>query len=156
MVNKNIFNLKGKKSLITGGGGLLGPEHAIALANQGSEVFLIDIDKQGLDKGSERVKKANKSAKVETLKLSDNKGSLLELLHFKNSPIKKKKIIKPYSNGFTHISITVKDIMNVYLILKKIKIKFNSKPMKSTDGKVLMTYCRTPEGAFLELVEELI
>lgn len=97
-----------------------------------------------------------KSAKVETLKLSDNKGSLLELLHFKNSPIKKKKIIKPYSNGFTHISITVKDIMNVYLILKKIKIKFNSKPMKSTDGKVLMTYCRTPEGAFLELVEELI
>ncbi len=97
-----------------------------------------------------------KSAKVETLKLTDDKGALLELLHFKNSPFKKKKIIKPYSNGFTHISITVKDIMKVYIILKKINIKFNSKPMKSADGKVLMTYCRTPEGAFLELVQELI
>ena len=97
-----------------------------------------------------------KSAKVETLKLSDNKGALLELLHFKSSPFKKKKIIKPYSNGFTHISITVKDIMKIYLILKKINTKFNSKPMKSADGKVLMTYCRTPEGAFLELVQELI
>lgn len=97
-----------------------------------------------------------KSAKVETLKLSDNKGALLELLHFKNSPLKKKKIIKPYSNGFTHISITVKDIMKTYIILKKIKIKFNSKPMKSADGKVMMTYCKTPEGAFLELVEELM
>ena len=97
-----------------------------------------------------------KSAKVETLKLSDNKGALLELLHFKSSPFKKKKIIKPYSNGFTHISITVKDIMKIYLILKKINTKFNSKPMKSADGKVLMTYCRTPEGAFLELVQDLI
>lgn len=96
-----------------------------------------------------------KSAKVETLKLSDTKGALLELLHFKNSPLKKKKIIKPYSNGFTHISITVKDIIKTYTILKKIKIKFNSKPMKSADGKVMMTYCKTPEGAFLELVEEL-
>ena len=27
--------------------------------------------------------------------------------------------------------------------------------MKSLDGKVLMTYCVTPEGAFLELVQEL-
>ena len=96
-----------------------------------------------------------KSAKVETLKLSDNKGNLLELLYFKNSPLKKTKIIKPYSNGFTHISITVTDIMKTYEILKKINIKFNSKPMKSMDEKVLMTYCKTPEGAFLELVEEL-
>ena len=80
---------------------------------------------------------------------------ILELLHFKNSPSEKKKIIKPYTNGFTHISVTVKNIKKSYKILKKMKIKFNSKPSKSADGMVLMTYCKTPEGAFLELVQEL-
>lgn len=96
-----------------------------------------------------------KSAKVETLKLIDENGAILELLHFKNSPSEKKKIIKPYTNGFTHISVTVKNIKKSYKILKKMKIKFNSKPSKSADGMVLMTYCKTPEGAFLELVQEL-
>ena len=96
-----------------------------------------------------------KSAEVETLKLSDTKGALLELLYFKNPPLKKKKIIKPYSNGFTHISITVRDIKKTYKSLKNMNIKFNSKPLESADGKVLMTYCKTPEGAYLELVQEL-
>ena len=32
---------------------------------------------------------------------------------------------------------------------------FNSKPKLSEDGKVVMTYCKTPEGAFLELVQEM-
>ena len=97
-----------------------------------------------------------KSAKVETVKLSDTSGMLLELLYFINTPIKKKSRIKPYSNGFTHISLTVKDINKTYKKLRKLKIKFNSKPSKSSDGNVLMTYCKTPEGAYLELVEELI
>ena len=39
--------------------------------------------------------------------------------------------------------------------MRKKKILFNSPPQKSADGKVLMTYCRTPEGAYLELVQEL-
>ena len=95
-----------------------------------------------------------KKVKVETVKLSDNSGMILELLYFKNA-LKKKIFIKPYSIGFTHLSITVKNIMNVYKTLKKINIKFNSIPSKSIDGKVIMTYCKTPEGAYLELVEEL-
>ncbi len=97
-----------------------------------------------------------KSAKVETVKLADTSGVLLELLYFINAPIKKKSRIRPYSNGFTHISLTVKDIKKTYKKLRKLKIKFNSKPSKSSDGSVLMTYCKTPEGAYLELVEELI
>tara|TARA_B100000674_G_C37675366_1_gene838969 strand:- start:93 stop:536 length:444 start_codon:yes stop_codon:yes gene_type:complete len=96
-----------------------------------------------------------KSVKVETLKLSDDHGCLLELLHFKNPPSKKRNVLKPYSIGFTHISISVKDILKVYKILKKNRIKFNSEPLKSADGKVLMTYCKTPEGAYLELVQEI-
>ena len=95
------------------------------------------------------------SVKVETLKLTDDQGSFLELLHFKNAPKKKKNSIKPYYSGFTHISITVKNILRIFKILKKNNIKFNSEPLKSSDGKVLMTYCKTPEGAYLELVQEI-
>ncbi len=96
-----------------------------------------------------------KNVKVKTIKLKDSNGLLIELLSFRNPPKTREKKIKPYSNGITHISITVKNIKKLYNFLIKKKIKFNSAPKVSADGKVLMTYCRTPEGAFLELVQEL-
>jgi NAD(P)-dependent dehydrogenase (short-subunit alcohol dehydrogenase family) len=54
-VNLTRFNLSGKVALITGGGGLLGPEHGIALANCGATVVLIDVNEEGLQKAYERV-----------------------------------------------------------------------------------------------------
>ena len=96
-----------------------------------------------------------KNARVKTLKLADSYGSLIEILYFFNSPKSKKISIKPYTNGYTHISLTVKNIEFIYKILRKKRIIFNSLPEESADGKVLMTYCKTPEGAFLELVQEL-
>ena len=93
--------------------------------------------------------------RVKTLKLTDSYGHLIEILYFFNSPKSKKISIKPYTNGYTHISLTVKNIQAIYNILRKKKIIFNSFPKESADGKVLMTYCKTPEGAFLELVQEL-
>ena len=33
-------------------------------------------------------------------------------------------------------------------------ITFNNKPQTSENGKVKFIYCKTPEGAYLELVEE--
>jgi catechol 2,3-dioxygenase-like lactoylglutathione lyase family enzyme len=96
-----------------------------------------------------------KNVRVKTLKLVDSYGGLIEILFFFNSPKSKKISIKPYTNGYTHISLTVKNIQFIYTILKKKRIIFNSVPKESADGKVLMTYCKTPEGAFLELVQEL-
>ena len=96
-----------------------------------------------------------KNVKLKTFKLKDKNNSVLELLYFKNPPKNKFVNTKPYTNGFTHISVTVKNIDIIYNKLIKKKIKFNSKPQISLDGNVLMTYCRTPEGAFLELVQEL-
>ena len=96
-----------------------------------------------------------KNVKLKTIKLKDKKNNLLELLYFKNKPKIKINKIKPYSDGFTHISITVKNIDSLYKSLSKKKIKFNSKPKISSDGNVIMTYCKTPEGAYLELVQEL-
>jgi hypothetical protein len=95
------------------------------------------------------------NVKVKTYKLIDNNKMILELLYFKNSPKTKKNKIKPYTNGFTHISVTVQDLNKLYKFLIKKKIKFNSRPQISLDGNVMMTYCRTPEGAYLELVQEL-
>lgn len=43
MENK-LFNLDGKVALITGGAGLLGSEHAIALASHGAKVYMVDIN----------------------------------------------------------------------------------------------------------------
>jgi NAD(P)-dependent dehydrogenase (short-subunit alcohol dehydrogenase family) len=38
------FDLSGRSALVTGAGGLLGPQHAIALAQLGAKVLLADID----------------------------------------------------------------------------------------------------------------
>ena len=62
-----------------------------------------------------------KNVKVKTIKLKDSNGSIIELLSFKNSPRIKKNKIKPYSNGITHISITVKNINKLYKFLAKKK-----------------------------------
>lgn len=96
-----------------------------------------------------------KNVKVKTIKLEDNFKNLIEILFFLNSPKLPKTKIKPYSLGYTHISLTVKNINYLYKNLKKNKIIFNSAPKISADGRVIMTYCKTPEGAYLELVEEL-
>lgn len=69
MTKKNIFNLNNKVSVITGGAGLLGPEHAIALSNFGSEIFLLDIDDRKLKLAKEKIVSYNKSALVHTTKL---------------------------------------------------------------------------------------
>ena len=96
------------------------------------------------------------NVKVRTIKLKDKNKNLIELLYFYNSPSKaEKKKIKPYTPGYTHISITVNNIQSIYKKLKKYKVKFNSKPQITPDKKHKMTYCKTPEGAFLELVEKL-
>jgi catechol 2,3-dioxygenase-like lactoylglutathione lyase family enzyme len=96
-----------------------------------------------------------KNVRVKTLKLEDSCKNLIELLYFSNSPRFKRISIEPYTNGYTHISLTVKNIEVMYQIFKKKKIIFNAPPKTSADGMVKMTYCRTPEGAFLELVQEL-
>ena len=45
---KHRFDLVNNNALITGGGGLLGPQHGIALAKWGAVVVLVDIDEAGL------------------------------------------------------------------------------------------------------------
>ena len=55
MKTRSRFNLSGKIALITGGGGLLGPEHGIGLVRYGATIVLIDIDQDGLRVAKKRV-----------------------------------------------------------------------------------------------------
>ena len=55
MKTQSRFNLSGKIALITGGGGLLGPEHGIGLVRYGATIVLIDIDQDGLRVAKKRV-----------------------------------------------------------------------------------------------------
>ncbi len=62
--NKNALN--GKRAIITGGGGLLGPHHAIALVEAGASVTLVDINEKGLKRAKTKILKVNDSAKIAT------------------------------------------------------------------------------------------
>ena len=52
------FNLKNKWALITGAAGLLGKEHANALAESGANLVLIDIDEKKLQQAKSQIKVA--------------------------------------------------------------------------------------------------
>lgn len=54
-MRKSRFDLTNKYALITGGGGLLGPEHGIALASCGASIILVDIDHSGLENARSRI-----------------------------------------------------------------------------------------------------
>ena len=97
-----------------------------------------------------------KKVKVRTIKIQDNNKNMLELLYFFNT--KKNKFgrslnLKTNHFGFTHLALTVNQIDNLCKLLEKNKIKLNSKPILSKDKKVKMTYIKSPEGVFVELVQ---
>jgi len=58
MTSLSSYSLNGRRALVTGAAGLLGPHHAIALAELGAEVVLTDIDATRL---TEAVSLASKS-----------------------------------------------------------------------------------------------
>ena len=96
-----------------------------------------------------------KSTKLTTVKLIAPDENLLELLHFHSHRDKEFSNIKPYSTGFTHIALTVKDIEHTFERIKAFYEQFSYQPQISDDGKVKMIYAQGPEGVLIELVEEL-
>ena len=53
--NKASLDLSGKTAVITGGAGLLGPEHAVGLSRYGARVILLDVVEDGLESARQRV-----------------------------------------------------------------------------------------------------
>lgn len=62
--HKEIFNLKGKVALVTGGVGILGREYCQALAEFGATVILADLDAETCRKTAEKIS-ADTGAEVE-------------------------------------------------------------------------------------------
>lgn len=50
--SKDLFDLQGKVAVITGGGGMLGYQHAATIASLGGQPVLLDIDPAGLERNA--------------------------------------------------------------------------------------------------------
>jgi len=92
-------------------------------------------------------------AKVSKIILPDK--TVIELIQF--IPRSKKKQIKHKFNKIKqmHICFTVKNIDNYYKNLKKKKIKFVSKPLKSDFDPVKTCFFYDPDFNLVQIVEDL-
>lgn len=98
----------------------------------------------------------SENVKLKTVKLSANDNSTrIELLEFKNPKINSTKKTNLFEPGFTHISLTVKNLDELYIRLKNSNIEFNSQPTISPNGSLKVVFCKDFEGNYLELIEEI-
>ena len=98
----------------------------------------------------------SENVELKTIKLSaDDNSTRLELLEFTNPKTSKTKKIALFEPGFTHISLTVKNLETLYLRLIKFGIEFNCPPTISPNGTLKIAFCKDFEGNYLELTEEI-
>jgi len=95
------------------------------------------------------------NVRVTTVKLAAPDGQLIELLAFRShqSAVENRRSIT--NQGLTHIAFTVDDLDRAYAALTKAGVIFNAPPQLSPDGYAKVTFCKDPEGNYLELVEVL-
>ena len=65
-MKSNYYDLKGRTALITGAAGLLGKEHAAALAALGAKVVLTDISKNSLQNVAQKLKTEFSDEQIQT------------------------------------------------------------------------------------------
>src|SRR5690349_1765474 len=58
MKNKDLFSLQDRVAIVTGGGGLLASEHAVALADFGAKVVLADFNLEKCKAAADNLKNA--------------------------------------------------------------------------------------------------
>tara|TARA_R110002051_G_scaffold1143_9_gene5881 strand:+ start:43039 stop:43467 length:429 start_codon:yes stop_codon:yes gene_type:complete len=92
---------------------------------------------------------------VTTSKMILENGDMIELLQYKSHPEVAPPDRKLTQIGCSHIALTVLDLDTVYTKFRREGISFNSPPQLSPDGKAKVTFCKDPDGNFIELVEEL-
>lgn len=92
---------------------------------------------------------------VVTAKLSAPDGNVLELLQFHSHPDRAKWEGMPFSTGFTHIALTVRDLDQLVKTLRASDVTFPAPPQFSPDGNVKVIYGKCPDGVLIELVEVL-
>lgn len=119
--------------------------------------FSLTVANRMIEKG-EYIEKLTgiSGAIIEWVKLKDENGCILELLHY-HSPDICNEIGLPASNnlGCSHVAFTVDDIDYVFDELKKRGLGYKSEPLISTDGRVRVMYAHDPDGIIIEIVQEI-
>lgn len=93
-------------------------------------------------------------ARVTAVKLAAADGpTLVELLAFEVPSLAAASVRTTNAPGLTHVAFTVGDLAETHARLGAAGIRFNAPPQVSPDGAALVTYCRDPEGNYVELVE---
>ena len=95
-----------------------------------------------------------RNVKVTTVKLTSPTMQMIELLKY-HSHLAEQRERQICEIGISHIAFTVDDLDIEYKRLKGKGIQFNSPPQLSPDGYAKVTFCRSPEGTLIELVEVL-
>jgi len=76
-----------------------------------------------------------------------NKKNILELIQFHNPKVK--------IQNQSHLALSVDNLMGLYSKFIKLGVKFISPPLRASDNKVLVCFCKDLDGNLIELVEEL-
>ena len=84
-------------------------------------------------------------------------GGLIELLQYHSHPVSSEIDSNFPSNrlGCSHVALTVSDLSLLYNRLTSAGYKCKSEPLISPEGKVKILYCHDPDGAIIELIEDL-
>ena len=94
------------------------------------------------------------NVKVRTVKMALENGDMIELLDFVSHP-ERNKTKKINHIGCSHMALTVENLDELYNMMKDNDVFFNYEPQFSPDGQAKATFCKDPDGTFLELVEIL-
>jgi catechol 2,3-dioxygenase-like lactoylglutathione lyase family enzyme len=96
-----------------------------------------------------------KNPGLTTVKLIDSNGFTIELLKFKHYQVGNSWSGDLKTTGLTHIALTVDNLNELVVNLKKQNYQPMSEIKISPNKKVQVVFVRGPEGTILELVQEL-
>tara|TARA_Y100000748_G_scaffold291921_1_gene279870 strand:+ start:2358 stop:2792 length:435 start_codon:yes stop_codon:yes gene_type:complete len=97
-----------------------------------------------------------KGVKLEWAKLIIPKGGLIELLQYHTHPDQSSISESPSNKiGASHVALTVDDLSLLYSKIIANGYTCKSEPLIAPGGKAKILYCHDPDGAILELIEDL-
>jgi catechol 2,3-dioxygenase-like lactoylglutathione lyase family enzyme len=98
---------------------------------------------------------AIKEPNLTTVKLTDSKGFIIELLKFESYQVDQSWSGNLKTTGLTHIALTVNNLDELVGNLKSQNYQTLSEIKTSPNKKVKVVFVKGPEAIMLELVQEL-
>ena len=98
------------------------------------------------------------NVELEWAKLVIPSGGLIELLQYHSHPDNQNVFVHGAASnkmGASHIALTVDDLDKIYSDLKRAGFRTKSPVLLAPNGQVKILYAHDPDGAILELIEDL-